>query len=59
VDLREPLPISLAKEFAEAMSMPSYGTLYERPLPVSCRQAPYCLRGLAGWVLSTNEKIWE
>jgi hypothetical protein len=34
VDPREPLPISLAKEFVEAMSMPSYGTLYEELSPL-------------------------
>jgi hypothetical protein len=34
VDPREPLPISLAQEFIEAMSMPSYGTLYEEPSPL-------------------------
>jgi hypothetical protein len=34
VDPREPLPISLAKEFIEAMSMPSYGTLYEELSPL-------------------------
>ena len=59
MDPREPLTISLAKEFVEAMSTPSYGTPYERPFPFSCRQAPYCLREQAAWVLSMNEKIWE
>ncbi len=59
MDPREPLAISFAKGFIEAMSIPSYGTLYERPLPFSCRQAPYCLRGPVVWVLSANEKIRE
>ncbi len=59
MDPREPLAISIAKGFIEAMSIPSYGTLYERPLPVSCRPAPYCLQGPAVWVLSGNGKIWE
>jgi hypothetical protein len=40
------------------MSTPSYGTLYERPSSVSCRQASYYLRA-AVWALSVNEKIRE
>ena len=41
------------------MSMSYYGTLYERPLLFSCRQAPYCLREPVVWVPSMNEKIWQ
>jgi hypothetical protein len=59
VDPREPLANSLAKGVIASMSTLSYDTLYERPWPVSCRQALYCLRGQAVWVLSMNEKIQE
>jgi hypothetical protein len=59
VDPREPLAISLAKGSIEAMSTPSYCPLDERPSSLSCRQAPYCLRGPAVWVLSVNERIRE